>query len=174
MKFLWIWALTTITALLLSTVTNAQEIIFDAGAIEGNVSFPSSEEGNIAILSFDFGVGQKPTNQAGVTSATQCQYDEVVLAKGLDNASPELIKAAALGSRLGNTSISVYAPMPTGELLEVLQLTFLDTVVLSSDISVNDQGGLPSEVVTLGFSDVRGTVTDPVSRIFEEFEITCF
>jgi type VI protein secretion system component Hcp len=151
----------------------AERIFLDAG-IDGG-ALTADFRGQIVLESFDFGLGQPEAGGVGRGRVSRaCRFDELTTAKRIDDATADLIEAAALGRVFPEITITLTRPAENG-VLPALQLTLREARVSRFETMADD--GSMTEMVNWRFREVLGEVfvqNRNGGLRSEPFNVTCF
>jgi type VI secretion system secreted protein Hcp len=123
----------------------------------------------IEVLTWSWGMSQSDNESSG-RGKDQTKAQEMVVTKYMDIASPKLMKAVADSTKFDDAWLKVHAEMVSSTELDYIIIHMQDVVVTSYKVN-HSSSDRPTETITLRFSKVKTTYTDPSDPDeSEEFE----
>jgi type VI secretion system secreted protein Hcp len=125
-------------------------------SINGSATAQSHEQW-ITCSSIQWGGGRAistPTGSAMNREASMVSISEVVITKGQDNASPELLKRSYVGTDGEDVTIDLTTTSNQG-VNTIMQLKLTNTLV--SGFSCSSGGDRPTESVSMNFTKIEST-----------------
>lgn len=120
----------------------------------------------INLLSFGQGQYIPPSSVGPGATGAQAIFEEVILTKELDKASPKLAEAVCKGTRFPRVEIDLTRPMSDGTTSTYYMCELEGVVITSYHIDASMEKPVPTEQLSLNFEKIQVTYTktDPTGR----------
>lgn len=135
-------------------------IYLKLGNVKGNVT-ASGYEGQIAVMSVQFGVSRSVTMEAGNVSnreATKPHLSEITLTKQADNSVAAIFKEALTGST-GQDALLTFVRTGTDKVQDFMTYKLTDCIISSYSIAAQGDEA-PMESISLSYSAIEVSYKD--------------
>jgi type VI secretion system secreted protein Hcp len=126
----------------------------------------------INLLSFSQGQYIPPSSVGAGTAAARAVFEEIILTKELDKASPKLAEAVCKGTHFRKVEIHLARPLSGGPTSTYYTCELENAVITSYHIDASTEDPVPTEQLSLNFEKIKVTYikTDPDGRSEERVE----
>ena len=152
----------------------AQDIFLDIPGVGGSAT-GAPYPGKIQVLSFSFGLGGAAADKDG-RSSQSCVGQDIFVTKPLDQASADLVIAAATGRSFQTAKLIATRVDGAGRVVPAFELVMANVTVSSFQTGASEGSGPPVEQIAFDYASLTGTVytqDDRGASIPEAFTALC-
>lgn len=150
-------------SLILSVGCFSAPLLKASGAISLSIpplvgeSTTQGHQNEIDVLNFDFGISANFTSGSSGASVGKPSFSDLRIQKTLDRSSAKLTEAVAKGIPFGKATLTIQRTSIGTQGLDYYTIVLEDVYVTGVSMAGSNDGGVPTETVTLAFSKITWT-----------------